>query len=161
MPIILESISSAKGRSCVLPPRVLSLYMFKTIDLLKHGYLYGILGSKPIVFVDIFVQIGISSKRFLPMSSLSPCATFAWIFRKVLERLNFDRYWTIWIFQGLDAEYKQHKKDMTHILLYHFLCYCMHRAHSGLLDNKTMIHGCCLTQILWSNKSLKWLPKPE
>ena len=37
-----------------------------------------------------------------------------------MERLNFDRYWTIWIFQWLDAEYKQHKKDMPNLLLYHF-----------------------------------------
>ena len=63
---VLNQFHLPKGE-VASPPRVLSLYVFKTIDLLEHGYLYGILGSNPIFFVDIFVQIGVSSKRFLPM----------------------------------------------------------------------------------------------
>ena len=127
--------------------------MFKAIDLFKHWYLYGILGSKPISFWLIFL----SKLDFLP-NDFSQCCNFLCHFCMNIQ----GKYWNVWTLTDIEQfEYfkgwmqnTNNTRKICHTLLYHCLYYCSQRTHSGLLGNKTTVHGCCLTRILWSKKVL-------
>ena len=109
---------------------------------------------------QLFSLIFLSKLEFLP-NDFSICRNF---FKSLCHFcMNIQgKYWSVWTLTDIEQfEYfkgwmqnTNNTRKICHILLYHCLYYCSQRTHSGLLGNKTTVHGCCLTRILWSKKVL-------